>query len=708
MDAKFGSTNTDVISRLPVYLDSSLPRLARVGDVFNAGVTVTVTDSTLTANVTITVYRVCQLLNITDTPLTMTLPVSGVGRQVALFQFTAVAQGKGYLFFDLKVGNRRVDSLLDFIPIEGRQEPVTIATAMSVSAEHPVTQAISLPPAERGTGNVTIDAGVGHLPAIVRIADAHQLGEQWNAYDWLQTMIPAAVISKVYGKVGKQVVREHEFDWYYGLAISMLQSRFLNFDGLIYSPDFYTGKVDLHLNAFGIYVCNLANKNLGTDLSGLLPAMRMALKRGVQELLWNLKQDEKPSADFLADLYFYSGINSDLADYFNGTLASLDILRQRKDELGLQGAAKLALALQSSDLMKDKAIQKLVADLITRLMNSIRIQGPTAYLNSDGSGNADFLTTAIGLQVLVRNKTSEMNIVQALASFIAAEQSWMGVNFGPEESVQFMIALSELDKMSGSAKPSLTVSVLSGDQRLMLVQFDPKKSLQMIAHSSFYYESLRNSTNIICKAKPLSKTSGPAIGEVLIVLGATFVPAEVSPTSIDRGISVEKIVQLVNPQTGMAGGPNIQVARRGDRVQVSIQLQLKDDLNQVEVVEPLSSCYEVIENTYCGAYFWGNPFRTENRPDKMIFRSGFTPLGVYNLCYQAVITVEGNCLVPPVQAAVPTHPEINGISGSNYLLTTTKKMNMKAIPTRSTCLAYKDRELDYPHLPKWIRSMLNK
>eukprot|EP01126_Amoeba_proteus_P006957 TRINITY_DN12465_c0_g1_i1.p1 TRINITY_DN12465_c0_g1~~TRINITY_DN12465_c0_g1_i1.p1 ORF type:complete len:293 (-),score=67.69 TRINITY_DN12465_c0_g1_i1:79-957(-) len=290
-----------------------------------------------------------------------------------------------------------------------------------------------------------------------------------------------------------------------------------------------------------------------------------------------------------------------------------------------------------------------------------------------------------------------------MANFVALQNSWENRYLGPVDVISAMISLSILDQITGSAQPSLDVMVYSSKTRLLLASFKITDGQSNVVHSEFFFESIPDPTNITCIAKSHRNTEA---GQVTVVLGATFVPAEVSPVSIFRGISVEKVLQLLDPVTHLPVGKNLEFVEREQQVRITIQLVLTDYLTRVTVKDPLAGGLEVLgtmEPQYMPWYFsrWPSYFSREYRPDEVVFSASSVPPGVYTLTYDAVVTIEGRFIVPPTHALVPTNPEINGLSGSFTLCTTTKSMNMKLVPDSATCLPFHNRTLDQD----WLKSI---
>ncbi len=200
--SKYAANETELVVRLPVSLTPALPRMVRVGDVFESGVVVSAPDAgaeplavTVTATVTgpssgnVTGDAGRKLLA-DDAPSDpqqasiVLVPQDPYARETTLtaakqqrevrFRFTAVRVGESGLRFDVYLGTRASqaprasDSASFDVPVLGRQSEVFLATSFSLrpngSEAAGQVEGLALPAADPGSGSVDLVAGVGNLP----------------------------------------------------------------------------------------------------------------------------------------------------------------------------------------------------------------------------------------------------------------------------------------------------------------------------------------------------------------------------------------------------------------------------------------------------------------------------------------------------------------------------------------------------------------
>ena len=177
--SKYGSNDTQVIVRNPLSLTESVPRIVRIGDLFDAGAIVTVPGLTAPEKVEVTATIVPpngtdQLaplkLNAGTATNTITLTPNKTNLEVR-FRFQAVALGDAVVQIRAKaLGSGEGDAVQLEIPVLGRQGPVYIGTSFAVPVSNgsaaTAQEGLDLPPAEPGSGSIVTTAGVGYLPAV--------------------------------------------------------------------------------------------------------------------------------------------------------------------------------------------------------------------------------------------------------------------------------------------------------------------------------------------------------------------------------------------------------------------------------------------------------------------------------------------------------------------------------------------------------------
>lgn len=220
--------------------------------------------------------------------------------------------------------------------------------------------------------------------------------------------------------------------------------------------------------------------------------------------------------------------------------------------------------------------------------------------------------------------------VEKLANFLAQDKEVQQYSMrwaGPEESSHALLGLAAYDSWKGSfwisvrsntelgnANPSLTLNVTSSTSSLLSSSF--KSISDPPAYSTFFFENIRDPDNIQFKAigtcvHILLQISRIWSGEASVVFGATFVPLEVSKDPINRGISVNKVVQILDEATGESVGGAIASAKIGqqgelwsrifsnnDLVKVTLEISLPDYASRIDIIDPLPGCLEALDDSF--------------------------------------------------------------------------------------------------------------
>ncbi|KAI8474281.1 MAG: hypothetical protein J3K34DRAFT_375003 [Monoraphidium minutum] len=189
----YGANETQLVVRLPVSLTPALPRMVRVGDVFEAGVLVSAPDAgaaPITVTITATVTRPTAELADPEgaaapangSSSISLLPRDPFSREAVLsasrqqaevrFRFSASEVGSSGVRFDAYLkgsASKAADSAAYDIPVLGRQGSVFLATSFALQPGAGLlgsgqTEGLALPEADPGSGTVDLVAGVGNLP----------------------------------------------------------------------------------------------------------------------------------------------------------------------------------------------------------------------------------------------------------------------------------------------------------------------------------------------------------------------------------------------------------------------------------------------------------------------------------------------------------------------------------------------------------------
>eukprot|EP00879_Flechtneria_rotunda_P001797 GHRR01001961.1.p1 GENE.GHRR01001961.1~~GHRR01001961.1.p1 ORF type:complete len:2104 (+),score=689.06 GHRR01001961.1:216-6527(+) len=180
----YGAAERVLVVRRTLSLTPSLPRQVRVGDNFTAGVLVESPGITKGVNVTLTATLLTPsnnsskalALNGPDS-VTVTLTPDDIQQEVR-FSFRARVIGTQNITFEATSSDdMAADRVQLSVPVLGKQGAVWVATSFAVRGSNDSNRAsriegLELPRAENGSGQLSLVAGVGYLPAIQGTYDA--------------------------------------------------------------------------------------------------------------------------------------------------------------------------------------------------------------------------------------------------------------------------------------------------------------------------------------------------------------------------------------------------------------------------------------------------------------------------------------------------------------------------------------------------------
>jgi len=195
------------------------------------------------------------------------------------------------------------------------------------------------------------------------------------------------------------------------------------------------------------------------------------------------------------------------------------------------------------------------------------------------------------------------------------------------------------------------------------------------------------------------------VGEASVVFGATFVPTEIPTVAIDRGITVSRIIQLVDPITNKATGGNIIEAEIGQLVLTTIEIILRDYSNAIKIVDafpgslnPLDdSIYDTPEDTddsstFTYWWFWRSFSQKEFLLDKVVFTGQNLYAGTYTVKYYSLVSTPGKFVLPPTLAYDVFQPELMGSAPGGTFSTPGYEVS-PIIENGGVCLPWVDRRI---------------
>lgn len=427
----------------------------------------------------------------------------------------------------------------------------------------------------------------------------------------------------------------------------------------------------------------------------------------------------------LGDESKWNGNNySELADTRLANEWDIGNSQSQKAMIALLISARVIAFPLASDTPGKSAYSKALQGCLASLLDSIRVQGRTAYVGygSGGKHAVGMRTQALAMTAMALSKHSASSKIRAyftnpllekVVNYVAGggngRRSGYGYFGGGSGLGGFIgavvsIGLSRYDHTKGNTNADLALLVAQGPHNLMMQQFP----LDQVTSSSVKLAGKAKVSDATASVKfawseLLKKTDGPlpvvfaakGTGEVSIAATMDFVPKQLFPDPVYRGIYVTKTVRLLDGNSEAIAGAKGLVdgsVETGTRVIVSISLTSPDDLRMVKVVDPLPGGLEPLDpNVYddastkddsgnggglwnwrrwwCGWFFQYFNER-ETRKDEVRWTSNSLPAGTYTLEYKAIATTTGCFAFPPTKAEVLEQPEVMGLSAASMLAVT--------------------------------------
>jgi uncharacterized protein YfaS (alpha-2-macroglobulin family) len=238
--------------------------------------------------------------------------------------------------------------------------------------------------------------------------------------------------------------------------------------------------------------------------------------------------------------------------------------------------------------------------------------------------------------------------------------------------------------------PDLTLLVKAGDDTLLTGVFtSPTSPVVSVTSASIPSDPI----SFIATGK----------GEASVVVGASFIPAKVSPDPIYRGIFLEKSIKRVDFISRKEQGPGLLIVERGALLAVTIQLTTPDDLQAVTLTDLLSGGLEaevpqrgpvadppspqVMPDFFEGMLSFGrvNDFRPSPRcfwgycpsfggpnitVDRVQWKASNLNAGSHTVTYYVYANTPGTWNLPPAKASVDAQPELMGLTGGGKFVVT--------------------------------------
>eukprot|EP00741_Cyanophora_paradoxa_P018347 tig00000204_g17715.t2 len=672
----FGQAEASLVARRPLSLQPSVPRIVRLGDAFECGVTATAADPAFAGSVEVGAELAAGAPLALQGEARRSAGLSGAAPREVRFAFSAAKLGEAKVTFAARDSAGEEDALEARIPVEPLSEALFVASSVAIQATAggaPWDEGVELPPALPGSGTVSLDASVGREAAVEAMArlvldarDADVNGETTLA------TIAARAAMAAYASPSSSVPPPEiavAVEQAYAGALSALESHSDPGRGLRrYARDTNSNWVDTHLNSLALFVADRLAGH-GFNLPGHLrdwytDALGREMQRQAQEARnhgYSFSNWEGLALARLALSPAWQAGYDELS--WDSLLANID-----RCSMGGKAAAALA-AILHSDAGRAKGAPAVkpsderIAAILEFIAANLRVQGRTAYV-AEASGSArpaGGQANAFALVALLRGGHAAHPLVEKLANSVARGSPAGAVAYCGPSPLQVAVgalAIADYDAVRGSTAADLALSVASGAHSLMEEKFAGPRAAPR--HAEARWEALDD------PPAPLLFTA-TGKGEVSVAAGLRFVPAKLYSYPLYRGLYVERSVRRVDAATLEPRGRPVGAAALAETLLVTLQITTPDELSGVEVVDLLPGGLEAVDPNVDPAgrtdALWGSPFyHRQVKKDRVTMHARQLPPGTHSVSYQVRAVTAGTFALPSTRAYAVEQPELMGLA----------------------------------------------
>ena len=664
----FGNGQKDVIVTQPLILKPALPRFARLGDTFEAGVLLTNTTGN-SGDATIAASAEAITLNGLDSKA---ISIDDGATKEIRFDWTTTQPSDATFTFNAQMG-REQDAFELSVPIVLPTIKTTQATFASTADQ--ANEAFRLP------GNIVPE--LGNLQA--QISSTALVGLD-GAADYLFTY-PYGCLEQRTSRIrplflGDELLSMFDIEVLDGDKDKEIERWFSQlreywqYRGFSLWPG-RSGRINHYVTAYVILALAEARdagyqipQQITNDaLNGLEEFVRNSNNKPdyFQQRTWN---------DTRALMLFALARHDRFLDQEIFTLTSSVL--NNAPQISIDGQSHiLRTLLLRSNQSSELAIQRLVQAIAQRL----RVESTTAYLTATQDPSArwifasDTRSTAFGLSALIQSDPPEeyRRFVDMMVRYLIQTRQ-AGHWASTQENAAVIEALSLFRQTYEVDEPQFTADITVAGQSIL--------------NETFSGRSLDVKENqVALTGFPLSETlpvniSKSGTGQLYYTVrleSYSLDPVE----SLSQGLSVSRTIERVN-ETGTVIGAvtpiaeGVRTLNAGEMVRVTLRLTSTADRNYVVVDDPLPAGLETINAAFATSdqsltqgtgrtRWWGSFNHTEKHDDKVLLFADYLTRGEHTYTYIARATTPGTFVHPPVQTELMYQPEINGRTASGTL-----------------------------------------
>ena len=664
-DHAFGQGQTDVVVTKPLVLQQALPRFARLGDRFSAGVLV---SNRTGAEGSVTVEAESDRLSV-DGPPSQTISLAAGATQEVRFDWQAAVSGDADIQFRATLNDER-DAFRTTLPVSIPR--TTLASATFASTDSTAREAFRVPAGripDVGTFDVKLSstALVGLDGAVEYLFD-YPYGCLEQQTSRIRPLLIAhdivdAFDLKVLDGDRNGVTQE----WIAGLPGFWTSDGFALWEGSTRASPYVTAYTVLAL---------AEARDAGFAIPQALTADAVdALARMVRN------RSDRPR-------YYSASVWTDTRAMMlfalarHGRVLESEIDRIASDPpQSAEGTSTILRAILAAD---HDALDRFRTGLAERLQNMIRVEGTRAYLDAPEGADygwifaSDARATAFGLTALIENGAGEafQPLAQRMIRSLMAERR-NGHWASTQDNAAAVDAFRAYVDAYEQATPDFAADVqLAG--RSILQQTFEGRGLE-VAADTVGLDGVTAGREV---PVTISKEGSGTLYYSLRLKTYTAEPVDAR----SQGIRVARTMQRLD-ESGETIGPvrttgnaEIEVAP-GDLVRVTLRVSTPTARNYVVVDDALPAGLETVNTAFATTddavldaadagqrRWWGSFNHTEQRDDRVLLFADYLREGEHTYTYVARAMTPGTFTHPPAQAEMMYEPETRGRTATGTLI----------------------------------------
>jgi hypothetical protein len=663
-DHEFGAASTDVTVTQPLVMTPALPRFARMGDTFSAGVLV---SNRTGSDGTATVTAEAEGLTLEgSTTQTVDLP-AGATKEVR-FGWAAPRPDTAGVRFRATLGSER-DALETSLPI---QRPTTKQVSATLAATDDQAQEALRLPADRVDDLGSFEARLAST-ALVGLDGAAQY-----LFDY-----PYGCIEQRTSRIRPVFIARDVLDAF-DLSVPGFDRQQAIDEWMATLDDYWTGdgfamwaggtQANPYVSAYVVLALAEAQA-AGYDVPARTGNAVEAIER------WVRNRSDRPdfyNADVWAETRAF--MLYALARHGRVLESEIDALASDPPE----SAEALSHLLRTVTLANAPALNRYQAPLAEQLRQRIRVEGTAAYLTvpeNDQSGwifSSTTRATAFGLTALIEaNPTDDFQLLAQRMVRYLMNQRQAGHWASTQENAAVVDAFRAYFDAYETATPDFTTEVQLAGRQILQETFQ-QRTLRT-ANATVPADELP-----IGETLPIDITTSGTGAATYSLRLTTFTTAPQPARS--RGLSIARTIQPLDARgepvgTPMATGDRTVTLESGDLVRVTLRLTSPADRNYVAVDDALPAGLEAVNAAFVTAEqdvlqeaetspdrWWGSFNHTELRDDRVLLFADYLRQGEHTYTYVARATTPGTFGHPPATAEEMYRPATRGQTATGTLV----------------------------------------